>query len=69
MGEADLNPVGLHRLGHRVAGLPVEAAQQVVAPHQLGHLHPQAVEDAGEFAGDETGTHHHHRLGQALKQE
>ena len=69
VGEADLDAGRFHALLHRLAGLQVEAAQQVVAPHQLGHLHAQAVEDAGELAGDEARTHHHHRLRQRLQQE
>jgi hypothetical protein len=49
---------------------PIEAAQQVVTAHQLGHGDTQAVEDAGEFTGDEAGADDHYAAGQlALQKE
>ena len=39
VGEADLDALCLHTGAHRFAGFAVEAAQQVIAAHQLGHLH------------------------------
>ena len=65
--ESDLDARGLHPGAHRLAGLAVEAAQEVIAAHQLGHLNAQAIEDACEFAGNEARAHHHHPLGEALE--
>ena len=64
VGQADRDAFGLHRLLHRQAAFPIEAPQQVIAAHQLGDLHAQAIEDAGELTGDEAGADDDDLLGE-----
>ena len=66
---ADVDALRLHRLLNGTRQLPVEAAQDLLAAHQLDDLHAEAIEDAGEFAGDEAGAHHHHPFGEPLQVE
>lgn len=56
--EADLDTVLLHPLLDNRGQLPVKATQQMVATHELNHLHPKPLEDAGKFAGDEAASNH-----------
>ncbi len=51
-----------HFGGHEVADLVVEAAQDLLAPVELGDLCAQAVEDGGELAGNVATAHHHQPL-------
>ena len=41
----------------------------MITAHQLGHVNTKSTEDAGEFAGDEAGSHNHHTLREALQQK
>ncbi len=62
VGKANLNTLLLHALLDRLGSFKIKAPQQMIAAHQLGHGHAKAIEDAGEFTGDEASTHHHKAL-------
>ena len=59
-----IDAAGHHRLLDVGRSLTIKAPQDPLAPHDLDHLHTEAVEDAGEFAGDESSSHHHHPMRQ-----
>ena len=65
--RAHLDALSDHRLLHGEGCFAIETPQDLLAPHQLDHFHPQAVEDAGEFTGDEAGAHDHHPLGEGFQ--
>src|SRR5690606_34495595 len=67
VGLADVDHVGIqakihavfdHFSGHKMPDLVVEAAQDLFASVELGHLCAQAGEDGSELAGDITAAHH-----------
>ena len=66
---AQVDAFGLHRLLHHQGGFPVEAPQDLLPPHQLGDLDAKAIEDAGEFTGDEACPHDHDAFGEGLEQK
>ena len=59
---SEVDAFSFHGRLHGGGQFPVEAAQQLVA-NQLGDLDAEAVENAGEFAGDEASAHNHDAAG------
>jgi hypothetical protein len=67
--QMQVDPLVLHHLGDQPARLAIEAAEDLCAAVELRHLDPEAVEDAGEFAGDVAAADDQQALGKLFEVE
>src|SRR5690606_20879696 len=64
-----LDPGLAHRLGEMLAHVLVEAAQDLFAAIDDRHLHPEALQQAGELERDEAAALDQHLVGKCLEVE